>query len=271
MWHDRTHIKLQQILNKAVREGQIQNNPCFGVDGVARPKRDREKLKKQRLSKEQAIKLFHILTNEEKNGNVVAMLLALTTGMRRGEVLALQWKNVDLDRKKIRIENQFGKELILKDPKTQRSRRVISIDDKTVKFLTEWKSEQQKLFKKSIVKFNKNSPVCSNAVCDFVDPDNFSRWRRKFFIKIGFAKYEKATKWVDKRGIERVKYSGYVGPTFHALRHAQATLLVAGGVDPKTVQARLGHEKISTTLEIYAEALEENDEKAAEYIGKLVK
>lgn len=87
---NRTHIKLQQMLNKAVREGQIQSNPCFGVDGISCPKRDREKIKNQRLTKEQAIKLYNILNNEEKSGYIVAMLLALTTGMRRGEVLALQ-------------------------------------------------------------------------------------------------------------------------------------------------------------------------------------
>lgn len=123
---------------------------------------------------------------------------------------------------------------------------------------------------KKMISNKKNIPVCSNEAGNFIDPDNHSRWRRKFFIDNGFAKYEKATEWTDKRGIKRIKYSGYVGPTFHALRHAQATLLVAGGVDPKTVQARLGHENITTTLEIYAEAVQENDEKAADYIEELM-
>ena len=75
---------------------------------------------------------------------------------------------------------------------------------------------------------------------------------------------------MDSRGIERVRLSGYEGPDFRALRKAHATLLVAGGVDPKTVQDRLGHEKISTTMEIYAEAEEENDVRAAAYIGSLI-
>ncbi|MCI1240538.1 tyrosine-type recombinase/integrase [Bifidobacterium subtile] len=70
--------------------------------------------------------------------------------------------------------------------------------------------------------------------------------------------------------MERVKRTGYVGPNFHALRHAQATLLVAGGIDPKTVQARLGHESLNTTLNIYAEAVGENDRKAADFMGKLL-
>lgn len=119
------------------------------------------------------------------------------------------------------------------------------------------------------MKSENNVPVCSNIAGNHIDPDNHSRWRRKFFIDIGFAKYEKAKEWTDSRGIKRIKYSGYRGPTFHALRHAQATMLVAGGVDPKTVQARLGHEQITTTLQIYAEAVQENDEKAADYISEI--
>lgn len=115
-----------------------------------------------------------------------------------------------------------------------------------------------------------SSPICSNELCDFLDPDNFSRWRRKFYVKEGLAHYSRETKYIDKRGIERVKQSGYVGPNFHALRRAQATLLVAGGVDPKTVQARLGHESLNTTLNIYAEEVGENDRRAADFMGGLL-
>jgi integrase len=115
-----------------------------------------------------------------------------------------------------------------------------------------------------------DSPVCSNELSGFIDPDDFSRWRRKFFVKEGLAHYTKEEKYVDRRGIERVRRTGYVGPNFHALRHAQATLLVAGGIDPKTVQARLGHESLNTTLNIYAEEVAENDKKAADFMGGLL-
>lgn len=116
-----------------------------------------------------------------------------------------------------------------------------------------------------------DSPVCSNELCGFLDPDNFSRWRRKFYVKEGLAHYANETRYVDKRGVERVKQTGYIGPNFHALRRAQATLLVAGGVDPKTVQARLGHESLNTTLNIYAEEVGENDRKAADFMGELLR
>ena len=191
--------------------------------------------------------------------------------MRRGEVLGLQWQDVDLDNKKLHIRHQYGSEKVLKAPKTSRSKRTISIDDSTVKFLKKWQKTQAEEFDKLLLKVKDTTPVCTNHMGEHTNPDNFNRWRRRFFVRIGFAHYKDVEEWTDKRGIKRQKYSGYVGPTFHALRHAQATLLVAGGVDPKTVQARLGHEQITTTLQIYAEALEENDEKAADFIGKLIK
>lgn len=267
----KTHVKLKQILRKAVNDGLIVRNPCDSIYGITKPKQDIDKRKISHLTKEQALALPKILREQEPTGKIVATWLAFSTCMRRGEVLALQWQDIDLEGKKIHIRHQYGAEHVLKAPKTTRSKRTISMDEVTKEFLIDWKSHQEKAFNKLLKKVDKTTPVCSDQTGDFIDPDNFSRWRRSFFIKIGFAKYAKEKPWKDSRGIRRVKHSGYIGPTFHALRHAQATLLVAGGVDPKTVQARLGHEQITTTLQIYAEALEENDEKAADYIESLIK
>lgn len=80
----------------------------------------------------------------------------------------------------------------------------------------------------------------------------------------------KEEKYADRRSIERVRRTGYVGPNFHALRQAQATLLVAGNIDSKTVQAGLGHESMNITLNIYAEEVAENDKKAADFMGQLL-
>lgn len=178
---------------------------------------------------------------------------------------------MDFENARLRIRKQYGKEKVLKDPKTAKSRRTISIDSQTVDYLRDWRTRQQTIFAEAGAEQQANSPVCSNELCGFLDPDNFSRWRRKFFVKEGLAHYANETVYTDKCGIERVKHSGYVGPNFHALRRAQATLLVAGGVDPKTVQARLGHESLNTTLNIYAEEVGENDRKAADFMGELLR
>lgn len=267
----RIHHRLKHILNQAVQDGIITRNPCMAIDGIKLPKPDPKAKKSKRFTPEQIKKLIKLLKDFEQDGYTVSVWLALATGMRRGEILALHWGDVDLDDQKIYIYHQYGKERKRKDTKTTKSRRIISIDDETVKYLENWKKIQEKMFDDALLDLNDKSPVCSNINGDYIDPDLHCRWRRNFFVKNGFAKFTKKEEWTDKRGIKRYKYSGYQGPTFHALRHAQATLLVAGGVDPKTVQARLGHEKITTTLEIYAEALEENDQKAADFIGKLIK
>lgn len=265
----KVHMKLSQMLRKAYLEGLIDRNPCDAVEGITRPKPNPQKKRERRVTKEQAIEFIQKLRHEEADGRIVAVWLGVATGLRRGEALALVWEDVDLDRQQLHIRKQYGKEKILKDPKTVKSHRTISIDGQTVEFLSRWKTKQAAYFNHAGVRQADSSPVCSNELCDFLDPDNFSRWRRNFFVKEGLAHYTMEKKYVDSRGVERIKHSGYVGPNFHALHHAQATLLVAGGIDPKTVQARLGHESLNTTLNIYAEEVGENDRKAADFMGRL--
>lgn len=266
----KVHMKLSQIMRKAYLNGLIDHNPCDAVEGIKRPKVSQQKRAETRITKEQAVAFVRKIKQEPQDGRIVAVWLGIATGLRRGEALALVWEDVDLDDARLHIRKQYGKEKILKDPKTAKSRRTISIDKQTVEFLTRWKTRQRAMFSAVGVSQQPSSPICSNELCDFLDPDNFSRWRRKFYVKEGLAHYSRETKYIDKRGIERVKQSGYVGPNFHALRRAQATLLVAGGVDPKTVQARLGHESLNTTLNIYAEEVGENDRRAADFMGGLL-
>ena len=72
---------------------------------------------------------------------------------------------------------------------------------------------------------------------------------------------------MNKKQKQHVHYEGL---KFHELRHTQATLLLASGEDIKTVQARLGHAKASTTLDMYAHAMPEKDKEAAQIIGNLL-
>lgn len=266
----RIHHRLKHILNQAVQEGTIDRNPCLAISGIKLPRVDDKAKKTKRFTLDQIKQLSKILQESDKDGYIVSVWLALTTGMRRGEILALHWGDVDLNKGRIFINHQYGKEKKRKNTKTSKSKRVISIDKATIKYLKEWKTKQQKIFDNLRLDLNDNSPVCSNINGQYIDPDLHGRWRRNFFVKNGFAKFNKIEEWTDSRGIKRYKYSDYQGPTFHALRNAQATMLVAGGVDPKTVQARLGHGQITTTLQIYAEAVEENDKIAADFVGKFV-
>lgn len=90
------------------------------------------------------------------------------------------------------------------------------------------------------------TPVCCSDVGSFYRVDNFTHWW---------------SDWRDK--------NGFGGLKFHELRHTQATMLLANGVDAKTVQTRLGHANPSITLSWYAHAIPEKDREAAEMVGAL--
>lgn len=253
------HAKLRQILKRAYQERIIDRNPCDAIEGVTRPGVAPEKRKTKRVMTADAQRFARELREEPKTGKTVAVWLALATGMRRGEVLAMTWGAVDLKAGRIQIRAQYGKEHRSKETKTEKSRRTIAVDEVTISYLKDWREIQATALAKKAIAVNEATPVCSNRNGGYLDPDSFSRWRRAFYVKHGLGHYEDPE---NKRG--------YVGPDLHELRHAQATMLIAAGMDPKTVQTRLGHARISTTLEIYAEAEREKDQEAANKIGSLL-
>ena len=126
-------------------------------------------------------------------------------------------------------------------------RHTLAIDATTVSHLATWKERQAEELAKIGVKQTDETPVCCSSTGGRIRIDNFSHW------------------W----GIWR-KEHGFDGLKFHELRHTQATLLLANGVDVKTVQTRLGHASASITLDWYAHAIPQNDHAAATMLGNLL-
>lgn len=257
--------KLNQILKNAVKEGLIDKNPCDNVDTIKTPVPKPRKS----LSFEQACKLAADLKNSKRDGKIVAVWLALATGIRRGEALGLQWKYVDLSHSIIKIEKQLDDSGVLRKPKSRSSIRTVAIDNGTVLFLKEWQEMQSASFF-SGEKIPGDFPVCTNEHGDFLSGTNFSRWRRNYFAEHGLGHFKEIKIYYDKNGTKRSRGVGFEGFDFHELRHTQATLLIGSGADIKTVQARLGHSSASLTMNIYAHAIEQNDREAAETIGCLL-
>lgn len=259
------HQKLSQVLKQAVKEEVIQRNPCDLIDDVKRPKAK----ERRSLTREQAIRLASDLKESGRTGRTVAVWLALATGMRRGEALGLVWDDVDLARKRIYIHKQLDSKGNRRDPKSEKSKRNLAIDDGTVQFLVEWKIMQSDLF------FGGGDvlgsvPVCTNEKGDFISPAAFDKWRRNFFVEHGLGTFDKEEVWYDRQGVKRYARSGFHGFNLHELRHTQATLLIGQGADIKTIQNRLGHSTASLTMDIYAHAIEQNDRTAADAIGGLL-
>lgn len=259
------HQKLGQVMKQAVKEDVIASNPCEKIDDVKRP----EGAERRSLTEEQAIQLARDLKASERSGRIVAVWLALATGVRRGEALGLLWGDVDLGRKRIYIDKQLDSKGVRRDPKSRKSKRNLAIDDGTVKFLEEWKTMQSGLFFGG-GNVPDSTPVCTNEHGEFISPAAFDKWRRRFFVDHGLGTFEKVETWHDRHGVKRFRYSGYQGFNLHELRHTQATLLIGSGEDIKTVQHRLGHSSASLTMNIYAHAIEQNDRDAADAIGGML-
>lgn len=156
-------------------------------------------------------------------------------------------------------------------------------------YLTEWREAQEREFaiinEKALERWRESgrrtktfrplevgpkTPVVTNELGGFTDPNVFSRWFRSFCVEKGFGTFERMEPYIDAAGRKRSRKAAYRGLTFHELRHTQATLLIGDGADIKTVQSRLGHSTAQLTMDIYAHAIEANDRDAADAIGDIL-
>lgn len=180
------------------------------------------------------------------------------------------WRNVDFERKRVYVGQQYAADHKIRDPKSEKSHRWLGLDDGTVTFLAEWKQKQARAMEIAGVDQDGETPVCTNAVFKFMDPNTFNRWRRQYFADHGLGVFGPAVRYTDAAGKKRWRKGAYVGYNLHELRHTQATLLIGSGADIKTVQQRLGHSSASLTMDIYAHFIAQNDRAAANTIGGIL-
>lgn len=271
-----THVKLRQILQDAVLNEAIDRNPC---DAIKLPK---PTLKERApLSAEEASRFLTCLQEEGYSPSAVGTMIILQTGMRRGEMLGLTWGDYDPVNQTVSISKQYTNDKSLRPPKSKMSRRTIAVNDSLSSYLDAWRPVQAESLSRYALPQDPDTPIVHGigvrevngerrAQLVHVDGHNFDRWFRNFCVDNGFGTYSKVTGTFVKDGKKRIRGTGYSGLVPHALRHTQATLLIGGGADVKTVQARLGHASANTTLQIYSHAIEANDRKAADAFGKII-
>lgn len=176
--------------------------------------------------------------------------VAATTGMRRSELCALRWSDVDIDHGEIHVRRalvQTGRVLTMKLPKTNQQRRL-AIDGTIRKILAAHRERVDETAEFAGTSRARDGYVFSRSVdgSEPCIPDGISQaWRRA----------------CERVGVEA---------RLHDLRHFTATELLAAGVDIRTVSARLGHAKTSTTLDIYAHKVSARDQDAADVMGRLI-
>jgi integrase len=172
------------------------------------------------------------------------VLMLLTTGLRRGELLALRWCDLDLDAGTLRIEQsleQIKTGMRFKSPKTKHGRRSITLPSIAVAELRQHRKTQQEMrLQLGIGRLPEDVPVISTYDGKPYSPDALTlRWRRALM----------------RLKLPRV--------TLHSLRHTHASALIASGMDVLTVSRRLGHSSPSITLSVYAHKFANRDAEAA--------
>lgn len=179
----------------------------------------------------------------------VPAMIALFTGMRLGEVLALRWSRVDLTRKVIEVretvEQTVAHGIRLKVPKSKAGRRDISLPDILVETLRKFRTEQLEIW----IKLGAGKLPNDSLLFGRIDGALQSQ---KYYSGM----------WSDL-----AEEIGMPDLTFHGLRHSHASQLIDAGVDIVTISKRLGHASPTVTLEVYAHMFKNDDSKAAAAIN----
>lgn len=238
------HTMISSIMDRAVKWGIVPENPCRKVDP---PKVNRHQI--DCLNDKEAAIFVEGLETEPLEDRAM-FTLALFTGMRRGELLGLEWPDVDFETAVISIRrtSQYGGAKLgtyTDDTKTEQSKRSIRITPSIVDLLKKYKAEQA---------------AHRLRLGDMWNSDWFEH-PRLFTNQDGkpmspSTPLNRLKKLLDRLGLRQV--------SLHSLRHTSATLLIQQGVNVRTVSSRLGHSQTSTTMNIYAHQLQSADAAAAE-------
>lgn len=184
--------------------------------------------------------------------------LAIYAGLRKGELLALEWSDVDFENDTVTVSKAVsvvaGKQ-ITKEPKTKTSRRTVSIPH----FLT----QRIKALRRERLKYRLMlGDYWQGGEWLFIQENG-----RQMGYSTPYSAFQDA---ITRYNADKPAAQQLPAIPFHGLRHTSATLLIAGKQDVRTVSSRLGHAQASTTMNIYAHALSETDRKASNALENML-
>lgn len=245
-----TVVQMHRILHRSLKQalgwGLVAVNVC---DSVTPPTKKR--MQYRTLDADEARRFL-----DAARGNPFEALyvLALSTGLRQGELLALHWRDIDMDNGTLSVRATLRRDsvdktgLLLCDTKTDKSRRQIILTGMAIAALRQHRVRQTEDRLKAGPAWEDNELVFSNGAGKPIEAGNLLR--RSFWPLL------------VKAGLPRIR--------FHDLRHSAATLLMSQGVHPKVVSEMLGHSQISVTLDLYSHTVPSMHQEAARVMDRLL-
>lgn len=233
------HLVLTQSFGQAVRWDMIVRSPTAGAQ-PPRPRRSEPAIVDQVLA-------HRLLDAVAGTPYALAAAIALGTGMRRGEILALRWSDLEADLSVAYVQRSVHPTrdgLAYELPKTKRSRRAVMLPEYLRLMLLTQREAQGRRWAASGSK--QHDLVVDDADGEPMHPDSLSGgWRRT------------------------LRHAGLPPVRFHDLRHAHATLMLQQGIHPKIVSERLGHSSIGITLDTYSHVLPSMQAEAAKAVDEI--
>ncbi len=237
-----TYNNINAAMKKAVKIRLVPYNPC---EGVSLPK-----LKKYRANVYPPEMIHTLLDNAMGTDIYLPILLLVTLGLRRGELLALTWDDIDFDNNIIKVRRNMvrgANGYIIKSPKTEAGIRDIRTGDDVMKELRKAKTQYMTDKLSYGPAFQNLGFVIRQEDGSPLFPDSMSRkWRR----------------FLERMNLPKIR--------LHDLRHSNATALIQAGVNPRVVQQRLGHSDVNITLNTYTHVLPEMDMDAAAKLDEIM-
>ncbi|MBI4507212.1 MAG: site-specific integrase [Chloroflexi bacterium] len=237
------HAVIHRALKQAVRWNLVARNVADAVDP---PRPNRKEITP--LSPEQSRQLLEAARDDRLHA---LYMLALTTGLRSGELLGLKWRDVDLQNATLHVRRTLGRTsagLGFGEPKTAKGRRAVALPTLAIAALREHRQRQ-------LEERLQSGPLWQD--------DDLAFYNR------GGRPLERQN--IAKRSFKPLlRRAGLPDIRFHDLRHSAATLLLALGEHPKVVQERLGHATIGVTMDVYSHIMPDMQRQAAAKLDRLL-
>lgn len=238
------HCLLNQALEQAVKEGLIPRNPAVATTPPTVKYREMSPLTPEEVSK-----FLPVIQNDRL---YAFFLLAIFGGLRRGELLALTWDDMDLEAGTVRVTKSMsrtkGGGIQINEPKTSKSKRSIVLPEEVTKELRRHKTRQNEEKLKWGPAYQDQGYVFSLEDGRPLDPRNIGH----YFSRL-----------LENNGFRHVR--------FHDCRHSAAVLMLTAGVNIKVVQEYLGHANAALTLNTYSHVTTQMQQEAANKLNSLIK